>query len=172
MGSSWILRLRLGPGGPFQITRSFIWDPEVFSIGPGTETGAQRRWLFLRSGDHIGALMHLDPEAFEAMLEPEGLDPEIMFWNPKEPGGSSLDAEIFDWNLEAIGEPGGTVLRLPRQDYYRYLFGFRILPLGSWPLSISCAVFYFCRKSVTGLEGADVGVMTQVPGLRCFPRLE
>ncbi|KAF3501410.1 hypothetical protein F2Q69_00042233 [Brassica cretica] len=66
----------------------------------------------------------------------------------------------------------GTVLRLPRQDYYRYLFGFRILPLGSWPLSSSYAVFYFCRKSLTGLEGAGVGEMTQVSGLRCFPRLE
>ncbi|KAF3562285.1 hypothetical protein DY000_02015926 [Brassica cretica] len=61
----------------------------------------------------------------------------------------------------------GTVLRLPRQDYYRYLFGFCILPLGSWPLSSSHAVFYFCRKSLTGLAG--VGVMTQVSGLRCFP---
>ncbi|KAF3567975.1 hypothetical protein DY000_02016206 [Brassica cretica] len=28
------------------------------------------------------------------------------------------------------------------------------------------------RKSLRGLEGAGVGVMTQVPGLRCFPRLE
>ena len=64
------------------------------------------------------------------------------------------------------------VLRLPRQDYYRYLFGFRNLSLGSWPLSSSYIVFYFCRKSLTGLEGAGVGVMTQVPGLRCFPRLE
>ncbi|KAF2580795.1 hypothetical protein F2Q68_00005077 [Brassica cretica] len=26
------------------------------------------------------------------------------------------------------------------------------------------------RKSLRGLEGAGVGVMTQVPGLRCFPR--
>ncbi|KAF2576036.1 hypothetical protein F2Q70_00003717 [Brassica cretica] len=58
----------------------------------------------------------------------------------------------------------GTVLRLPRKDYYRYLFGFRILPLGSWPLSSSYVVFYFCRKSLTGLEGAGVarGVLIQV----------
>ncbi|KAF3564339.1 hypothetical protein DY000_02014975 [Brassica cretica] len=94
-----------------------------------------------------------------------------------EPGVSSLDTEIFDWNPEAIGEPCGssldfirTVVHLPRQDYYRYQFGFRILPLRSLPLSSSCVVFYFCRKSLTGLEGAGVGVMTQVPGLRCFPR--
>ncbi|KAF2567087.1 hypothetical protein F2Q68_00025553 [Brassica cretica] len=53
--------------------------------------------------------------------------------------------------------PEGTVLCLPRQDYYRYLFGFRILPLGSWLLSSSYVVFYFCRKSLTGLEGAGVG---------------
>ncbi|KAF3496600.1 hypothetical protein DY000_02052438 [Brassica cretica] len=68
--------------------------------------------------------------------------------------------------------PTPIVLRLPRPGYYRYLFGFRIMPLGSWPLSSSYAVFYFCRKSLTGLEGAGVGVMTQVPSLRCFPRLE
>ncbi|KAF3509004.1 hypothetical protein F2Q69_00006442 [Brassica cretica] len=67
-----------------------------------------------------------------------------------------------------MGEPGGTVLRLPRQDYYRYLFGFCILPLGSWPLSSFYDVFYFGKKSLTSLEGAGVGVMTQVPGLRCF----
>ncbi|KAF3553792.1 hypothetical protein F2Q69_00012851 [Brassica cretica] len=62
----------------------------------------------------------------------------------------------------------GTVLRLPRQDYYGYLFGFRILPLGSWPLSSSYVVFYFCRKSLTGLVGAGVGVMTQMPGFAAF----
>ncbi|KAF3510628.1 hypothetical protein F2Q69_00007043 [Brassica cretica] len=66
----------------------------------------------------------------------------------------------------------GTLLRLPRQDCHQYLFGFRILPLGSWPLSSSYVVFYFWRKSLTCLEGDGVGVMTQVPGLRCFPRLE
>ncbi|KAF3548321.1 hypothetical protein DY000_02007143 [Brassica cretica] len=58
----------------------------------------------------------------------------------------------------------GTVLRLPRQDYYRYLFGFCILPLGSWPLSSFYAVFYFGKKSLTGLEGAGVArrVLIQV----------
>ncbi|KAF2579551.1 hypothetical protein F2Q68_00004981 [Brassica cretica] len=48
------------------------------------------------------------------------------------------------------------------------MFGFRILPLGSWPLSSSYAVFYFYRKSLTGLEGTGVGVMTQVPGFAAF----
>ena len=62
----------------------------------------------------------------------------------------------------------GTVLRLPRQDYYQYLFGFRILPLESWPLSISYDVFNFCKMSLTGLEGAGLGVMTQVPGFAAF----
>ena len=38
-----LVRSRLGPGGPCQTTRSFIWDPEVFSLGPGTKTGAWRR---------------------------------------------------------------------------------------------------------------------------------
>ncbi|KAF3588429.1 hypothetical protein F2Q69_00027570 [Brassica cretica] len=150
-----------GAGAPLG-SLDCVWDPEV---------PVRLRGLFLRSGDRIGALMHLDLEAFEALLEPGGFDLEIVFWNLEEPGGSSLDPEIFDWYPEAIEEPGGTVLRLPRQDYYRYLFGFRILPLGSWPLSSSCDVFYFCRKSLTCLEGAGVGVMTQVPGLRCFPRL-
>ncbi|KAF2587863.1 hypothetical protein F2Q70_00038430 [Brassica cretica] len=133
-GSPWILRSRLGPRGSYQTTRSFIWDPEVFYLGPGTETGARGRWLFLRSGDRIETLVYLDPK---------------VAW-----------------------EPEGTVLHLPRQDYYRYLFGFSILPLGSWPLSSSYAVFYFCRKSLTCLDGAGVGVMTQVPSLRCFPLLE
>ncbi|KAF3492607.1 hypothetical protein DY000_02052871 [Brassica cretica] len=157
---------QLGPGGLFSGSWNRNWVPEAMVSSP-------------RSGDRIGTLVYLDPEAawepgesyyaFEAVLEPEGLDPEIVVWNPEEPGGSSLDCEIFDWNPEAIGELGGTVLRLPRQDYYRYLFGFRILLLGRWPLSSSYAVFYFCRKSLTGLEGAGVGVVTQVPGLRSFP---
>ena len=40
-GSLWILRSRLGPRGPCQTMRSFIWDPEVFFLGPGTETGPE-----------------------------------------------------------------------------------------------------------------------------------
>ncbi|KAF3547560.1 hypothetical protein DY000_02006758 [Brassica cretica] len=85
-------------------------------------------------------------QASEAVLEPGGLDPEITDWNLEESEGSSLDPKIFDWNPEAIGEPGGsslgTVLRLPRQDYY--------------------------RKYLTGLEGAGVGVMTHVLGFAAF----
>ncbi|KAF2614973.1 hypothetical protein F2Q70_00011468 [Brassica cretica] len=84
--------------------------------------------------------------ASEAVLEPGGLDPEIADWNPEESEGSSLDPKIFDWNPEAIGEPGGsslgTVLHLPRQDYY--------------------------RKYLAGLEGAGVDVMTHVLGFAVF----
>ncbi|KAF2610564.1 hypothetical protein F2Q70_00011940 [Brassica cretica] len=80
--------------------------------------------------------------------------------------------EIFDRNPEAIGEPGGTVLRLPKQDSYRYLFGFRILLLGSWPLSSSDVVFYFCRKSLTGLRECWCGCYDPSAMLRSFPRLE
>ncbi|KAF3515059.1 hypothetical protein F2Q69_00006807 [Brassica cretica] len=149
-----------------------IWlEPEGFrdwTLRSFKSTGCS-----FRSGYHIRTLAYLDPEV---SWEPEGslgmnpevssLDPEI--WNPEEPKGFSLYPEILDWNVEAIGEPERTVLRLPRQGYYRYLFGFRILPLGSWPLSTSYAVFYFCWKSPTGLEGAGVGVITQVPGFAAF----
>ncbi|KAF3603620.1 hypothetical protein F2Q69_00037713 [Brassica cretica] len=156
-GSLWTLRSRLGPGGPFSRSWDRDWGPEA--MWESGDSLVRSGDSLIRSGDR-----GWNPEAFEAMSEPGGFDPEIIFWNPEEPRGSSLDHEIFDWNPEAIGEPGGTVLRLPRQGYYRYLFGFRILPPGSWPLSSSYVVFYFCRKSLTGLEGAGVGVMTQVPG--------
>ncbi|KAF3502338.1 hypothetical protein F2Q69_00042264 [Brassica cretica] len=98
----------------------------------------------------------------EGVLEPGGLDPEIAGWNP-EIRGSHKDPESFGepwvsfldqglaqgpgvpWEPEMFYFSLGPYC-LPRQDYY--------------------------RKSLTGLEGAGVGVMTQVPGLRCFPRLE
>ncbi|KAF2570991.1 hypothetical protein F2Q70_00003732 [Brassica cretica] len=152
--------------------------------------------LFLRSGERIGTLNRIGPlrpcwnpevwirrslfgtrRFFEVVMTP---------MRPRPPRGP----EIVWGTLGFLFRSGarirtrsslgtrkvlifaGTVLRLPRKDYYRYLFGFRILPLGSWPLSSSYAVFYFCRKSLTGLEGAGVGVLTQVPGLLCFPRLE
>ncbi|KAF3497229.1 hypothetical protein DY000_02052853 [Brassica cretica] len=96
--------------------------------------------------------------------EVSSLDPEIFDWNPEilevEPGCSSLYHEIFDWNPEAIGEPGGpgvpwepeifafagTVLRLPRQDYY--------------------------RKSLTSFRGCWCGCYDPSATLHCFPRLE
>ncbi|KAF2582091.1 hypothetical protein F2Q70_00012429 [Brassica cretica] len=59
----------------------------------------------------------------------------------KETSGLSLDQEFVRTQNICFCR---TVLRLPRQDY-------------SW-------------KSLTCLEGAGVGVMTQVPCLRCFPR--
>ncbi|KAF3549605.1 hypothetical protein DY000_02007544 [Brassica cretica] len=143
-----------------------IWEPKDSSLDPEIRFGTRRpyenpevldhvitfgtRRLLFRSGDHI--------------------------WNPEaiqEPRGSSLDPEIFSWNPEAVWEPGGssldfihrardrlgnrTVLRLPRQNYYWYLFGSCIMPLGSWALSSSYVVFYFCRKSLTDLGGAGTG---------------
>ncbi|KAF2591724.1 hypothetical protein F2Q70_00038586 [Brassica cretica] len=78
--------------------------------------------------------------------EVSSLDPEIFDWTPEEPGCSSLYHEIFDWKPEAIGEPGGTVLRLPRQDYY--------------------------RKSLTSFRGCWCGCYDPSARLRCFPRLE
>ncbi|KAF3536208.1 hypothetical protein F2Q69_00023037 [Brassica cretica] len=189
-----------GPGGHVGTRRSFgnpevpldpkiVSNPEVF-FGPGDrfEPGG-----FSGPGGHLGTQRFLlDPEV---VLNPEvALDTEVVFRtrrSNKDPKRFLLDSEVvlnpgLYKNLEVYlfqalrsfqdpeteWGPEGTVLRLPRQDYSRYLFGFRILPLGSWPLSSSYVVFYFCRKSLTGLEGASVGVMTQVPGLRCFPRWE
>ncbi|KAF3566603.1 hypothetical protein DY000_02014347 [Brassica cretica] len=80
-------------------------------------------------------------------------DPEVSLDHPEivsGPRGLYLDPEVA-W------EPGGTILRLPRQGYYRYLFGFRILPLGNWPLLRSYVVFYFCRKSLTSFRGCWCG---------------
>ncbi|KAF3581744.1 hypothetical protein DY000_02030722 [Brassica cretica] len=88
------------------------------------------------------------------------LDPKIV----SGPGGLVRTGRSFG-NPEALRSfqdpetawgPEGIVLRLPRQDCYRYLLGFRILPIRSWPLSSSYPVFYFCRKSLTGLEGSEV----------------
>ncbi|KAF2557695.1 hypothetical protein F2Q68_00016353 [Brassica cretica] len=73
----------------------------------------------------------------------------------------------FTWEPEMFGFTE-TLLHLPRQDYYRYLFGFRILPLGSWPLPSSYAAFYFCMKSILDLGGAGMGVVTQVPDFAAF----
>ena len=73
----------------------------------------------------------------------------------------------FPWEPGMFGF-AGTVLRLSRQDYYLYLFGSHILPLGSWPLSSSYAAFYFCRKWLSDLGGAGKGVVTQVPDFTAF----
>ncbi|KAF3557917.1 hypothetical protein F2Q69_00013494 [Brassica cretica] len=50
---------------------------------------------------------------------PEVLDPEIAVWNSEEPQGSSLDRECFDWNPEAIREPGGSSLDFMRRTRNR-----------------------------------------------------
>ncbi|KAF2604363.1 hypothetical protein F2Q70_00026031 [Brassica cretica] len=151
----------IGDGGAEALLGSLdrVWDPEVPVRPRGLLSGPGG--LFSRSWDRDWG-----PEAM----------PSRLCWNP----------EVWIRRLlvgtrrffEVVMTPmrprlhRGTILYLPRQDYYRYLFGFRILPLGSWPFSSSYAVFYFCRKSLTSLEGAGVGVMTQVPGLCYFPRLE
>ncbi|KAF2554072.1 hypothetical protein F2Q68_00034531 [Brassica cretica] len=150
-----ILRGCLSAYSPVEIRR-LHWDPGIYI------------WT-LRS--------HGNPEVLsDAVWEPGGLDSKIFDWNPEvlevEPEGSSSDPETFGRNPEAIGEPGGTVFRLPRQGYYRYLFGFRILPLGSWSLSSSYDVFYFCRKSLTGFRGCWCGCCDPRARLHCFPRLE
>ncbi|KAF3555213.1 hypothetical protein F2Q69_00012601 [Brassica cretica] len=118
-------------------------------------------WIFISGPEAV-----YNPEVFK---NPKVvLNPEVTF-GPRGPGIFSGPGDCMRTRSLLIT---WTVLRLSRQDCYRYLLGFRILPLRNWPLSSSFAVFYFCRKSLTGLEGAGVGVMTQVPGLRCFPRLE
>ena len=94
-------------------------------------------------------------------------------WDPRSYGEqwvSSLDHGI----VYGPGVPLGTrnicfrrdLLRLPRQDYYRNMFGFWILQLGSWPLSSSYVVFYFCRKSLTCWYGCN----DPRSRLCCFPR--
>ncbi|KAF2617443.1 hypothetical protein F2Q68_00039216 [Brassica cretica] len=77
-----------------------FWDPEVSSLG-------------------VLSFLLESYYAFEAVLEPGSLDPEIVVWNPEEPIGSSLDHEIFDWNPEAIGEPKGSSLDFIRRTRNR-----------------------------------------------------
>ncbi|KAF3604353.1 hypothetical protein F2Q69_00035201 [Brassica cretica] len=112
------------------------WNPEVSVIGPG---GCMRIHGFsLRSGDRIGALVYLDPEVVVGTRR--------SFRDRFGSGDRLVGTRRF---FEVVMTPmrprlhRGTVLRLPRQDYY-------------W-------------KSLTCLVGAGVGVMTQVPGLCCFP---
>ncbi|KAF3565607.1 hypothetical protein DY000_02015799 [Brassica cretica] len=136
-----------------------VYNSEVF-YEPGDPEIVSRPGGSFRPGGLVGTRRFLQTR--RSCGNPEvPSDPEVVFRTLR----SNKDPEV-------IWEPRGTVLHLPRQDYSRYLFGFLILPLGSWPLSSSYAVFYFCRKSLTGLEGAGVDVMTQVPGLRYFLRLE
>ena len=80
------------------------------------------------------------------------------------------------WTWRSYGNPevfgfAGTVLSLPGQDYYRYLFGSRILPLGSWPLSSSYLASCFCKKPLTDFGGSFVdlpGVVIQAPDFIAF----
>ncbi|KAF3566994.1 hypothetical protein DY000_02014509 [Brassica cretica] len=144
-----------GPGGLFSRSWDRDWGPEAMSY--------ENTWFF--------------PLIWRSYRDPGNrIRPSRPCWNPKVWIRRLLvgTRRFFEVVMTPMRPRlhRGTILYLPRQDYYRYLFGFRILPLGSWPFSSSYAVFYFCRKSLTSLEGAGVGVMTQVPGLCCFPRLE
>ncbi|KAF3557006.1 hypothetical protein F2Q69_00013400 [Brassica cretica] len=156
------------------VTRRLHEDPGIIKDG-GTNAllgSLDRVWNPEESGDSLirSGDRGLNPEvsvigprgqsyyAFEGVLEPGGLDPEIVVgtrrffevvMTPMRPRlhrdqglaqgpGVPWEPEMFYFSLGPYC--------LPRQDYY--------------------------RKSLTGLEGAGVGVMTQVPGFRCFPRLE
>ncbi|KAF2555240.1 hypothetical protein F2Q68_00016534 [Brassica cretica] len=70
-------------------------NPEV-AWGPGGRLGTRRSWRSPKEPEDS----FIDPELVIGTLR----NPEAL----KEPGGSSLDREIFDWNPEAIGEPGGS----------------------------------------------------------------
>ncbi|KAF2614981.1 hypothetical protein F2Q70_00011464 [Brassica cretica] len=136
--------------------------------GPEGCKGTRR----LRLGSERWAL---NPEVSE---EPGGssLDPGIMTgaqrffdrsgdrsWNLEEPGGSSLDLEIFDWNPEAIWEHRGSSSDFIHRTRNRMANrGFSLL-IGGLHMGPE-----FLRKSLTGLEDAGVGVMTQVPGFAAF----
>ncbi|KAF3545830.1 hypothetical protein DY000_02006609 [Brassica cretica] len=182
----------LGPRGVVRIRRSFL-DPGGRILEPARKTlntEVDNRFGIRRLSKDLERFL-LDPDV---VLNPEvALDPEVVL-NPEvsfgpggryEPGGCSrpegrfepvgcsrpgsrLGTRMFLQTLRSYLGPEGTIVRLPRQNYSRYLFGFRIQPFGSWPLSSSYAVFYFCRKSLTGLEGAGVGVITQVPCFAAF----
>ncbi|KAF3564578.1 hypothetical protein DY000_02014520 [Brassica cretica] len=170
----WALNPEVSGFLEYRLLESGDWEPGGFSLDPGIMTGARR--------------LYEDPKI-------SSLDPDRT-WNPEASHGVYLLYKIIFRTLRPYRNPrvlpqilrslrgtrrlsgnpenpeylffAGTVLRLPRQDCYQYLFGFRILPLGSWPLSISYDVFNFCKKSLTGLEGAGLGVMTQVPGFDAF----
>ncbi|KAF3561805.1 hypothetical protein DY000_02014990 [Brassica cretica] len=114
-----------------------------------------------------------NPEvALRSFGNPEGssLDPEIAFRTRRSYG--NLDVLLRTYlDPGVMWEPIETILRLPRQDYYWYLFGSRILPLGSSPLSSSYGACCFCRKPLSDLGGAGVdlpSVVTQAPDFTAF----
>ncbi|KAF3488249.1 hypothetical protein F2Q69_00052822 [Brassica cretica] len=159
------MRSYLGPGGhrgthrfSFR-SRDCIGDPEVVGEPGGSPSDPKIAFVAQRSwGEPEGS--PLDPGIMTGArrLNPEVL-PQILrslIGTGRLYGNPEVLPQILYTGPEIVWRTVGTVLRLPRQDYYRYLFGFCILPLGSWPLLSSYVVFYFCRKSLTGLEGAGV----------------
>ncbi|KAF3551720.1 hypothetical protein DY000_02006721 [Brassica cretica] len=173
-GRFWSPEAALDPAVTFR-TRRLSKDPEVIwepggCFGPGGRLRTRRFLQTLRS--YLGPRGRIRTRrSFKNPEVPSDLeDPEVIL-NP----GYDKNLEVYLFQTlrsfqdpETAWGPEGTILCLPRQDCSWYLFGFRILPLGSWPLSSSYVVFYFCGKSLTGLEGAGVGVMTQVPGFAAF----
>ncbi|KAL0749422.1 hypothetical protein Bca101_031425 [Brassica carinata] len=150
----------------------------------GGSTQAATLKPFLRDPQARTSLQNLG-----ASLGPGGRfrNPEVALRSFGNPEGSSLDPEIAFKTRRSYGnldvllrtyldpgvmwEPIETILRLPRQDYYWYLFGSRILPLGSSPLSSSYGACCFCRKPLSDLGGAGVdlpSVVTQAPDFTAF----
>ncbi|KAF3496887.1 hypothetical protein DY000_02053080 [Brassica cretica] len=160
-------------------TQRLQLGPERWALNPEVSSFVEHR--LLESGDCFHNPEVAGNRRFSFRYWDHDWSPEAVW----EPGDSSLDPEIIILYIgpEIVWGTVGFLLRsraciwarssLENQEYlfsqgpyYRYLFGFCILQLGSWPLSSSYDVFYFCRKSLTGLEG--VGIMTQVPGFAAF----
>ena len=131
-----------------------IWEPRSSPLDP--EISSRTRRLYGNPGVYL-----LDPEIVFGTRS-FFLDHGIIF-GPGVPVGTGM----FGF--------AGIVLRLPRQDYYRYLFGSCILPIGSCPLSSSYAACCFCRKPLSDLGGYWCGcTWGSDPSARlyCFRRLE
>ncbi|KAF2589398.1 hypothetical protein F2Q70_00038182 [Brassica cretica] len=128
-----------GPGGRTKIRRS-SGNPEVVGEPRG---GMGTRRFFDRFGDR-----NWKPEV---AWEPGGssLDPEISDWNP-EAMWELGDLEVFDWNPEAIGELGGSCSDGPRCS-----LGCTGI-LGSFDSILRLAHTHSCFMSHTHFDFVDV----------------
>ncbi|KAF2618329.1 hypothetical protein F2Q68_00038657 [Brassica cretica] len=128
----------------------------LFEISPSQLNPPASRILI--AIQNLGDLEYLSLGINEVAWEPGGfsLDPEIFDWNPEamwnseEPGGSSLDLEVFDWNSEAIGELGGSCSDGPRCALS--CTGI----LGSFDSILRLAHTHSCFKSHTHVDFVDV----------------
>ncbi|KAF2597962.1 hypothetical protein F2Q68_00011241 [Brassica cretica] len=160
------------PGGHFEpgevpLDPEVVLNPEVsFRPGGRFEPGG-----CFRPGGRF--------EPGEVVSNPKvTLDPEIVF-NPEvsfgpggrfKPGGCSgpggrLGTRRFLLDLEVILNPW--LYKNLEVYLFQALRSFHD-PETAW--GPEGTVLRLPRKSLAGLEGVGVGVMTQVPGLRCFPR--